>query len=103
MSTESHGVETYQRAPSTTLSDDRCVVGTPGCMICTPVTIHTTFLPSQGCTAVSVDTCIALARFPEAYPRMGWSTPGFSKNPYPYPPKPVPLGTGTGFRGYGYG
>jgi len=36
---------------------------TLGCMLCTPVTIPLTFQSSQGCTAVSIDTCTALARF----------------------------------------
>jgi hypothetical protein len=48
----------------------------------TPLGIPMTFLSSQGCTAVSIDTCTALARFIGhfwwANPCAGWSTRGFS-------------------------
>ncbi len=33
-------------------------------MVCTLLTFFTTFLTSQRCTAVSIDTRIAVARFP---------------------------------------
>src|SRR5271168_4537836 len=100
MSIESHGVETYRRALLTTLGMTAVSSGPRGA--CSAPHSHT-FLPSQGCTAMSVDICIALVRLPEAYLCAGWSNTGFLKNPYPYLPKPVPLGTGTGFHGYGYG
>jgi len=57
------------------------------------------------CTAVSIDTCTAVARFLNrlfgGIPAHRLHTPGFLRNLYPL--KPVPLGTGTGFLGYGYG
>jgi len=70
-------------------------------------THDTSSLPSQDCTAMSIDTSTALARFigclrwgntreKVAYPRV-------FRNPYPNPSKPLPLGTGAGSRGYGYG
>ena len=43
--------------------------------------VGTTFVTSQCCTAVSIDTHIAIARFlvnfGGAYPLTGWCTPGF--------------------------
>jgi hypothetical protein len=63
-------------------------------------------LTSQGCTAVSIDTCTALARLLGQF----WShtrawvcvPPGFLK-PLPQPVKTRTLECGCGFRGYGYG
>ena len=53
-------------------------------ILCTLVPNHWTPLTSQGCTAVSIDTCTALARFIGLF----WSIhkrsayPGASENPY---------------------
>jgi len=69
-----------------------------------------TFLTSQRCTAMSIDTRIAVARFPGQF---WWLThtwvsgpPGFMQTPTHDPPKPVPLwqvrvcwGRGTGSPG----
>ena len=56
---------------------------------------HNVALTSQDCTAVSIDTRTALARFIgwlwEDTREQVWVPPGF-ENPYPNPLKPVPLG-----------
>src|SRR5271168_1408637 len=94
MSIESHGVETYRRALLTTLGMTAVSSGPRGA--CSAPHSHT-FLPSQGCTAMSVDICIALARLPEAYLRAGWSNTGFLKKPLPVPAKTRTPGHGYGF------
>ena len=60
--------------------------------------LHTTFLTSQACMAVSIDTRNAPARF---IGHLCWDArnrvyvlPGF--NPYLYPSKSIPLGVGMG-------
>jgi hypothetical protein len=76
----------------------------------TATTLHPvlTFRSSQGCTAVSIDTCTALVRFMVHFwghnPKAGWGTRGFLQTLYPYPRKPVLwtwvqvfMGTGTGY------
>ena len=48
-----------------------------------PPALHVgkTFLTSQRCTAVSIDTCIAVARFPGQFWRFTRTPPGFVKTP----------------------
>jgi hypothetical protein len=79
-----------------------------GRILCAPVTISPTFRSSQGCMAVSIDTCTALARFighfwRHTLARVG-VPPGFCKPPmrtrenrHPWTRVRVVTGTGAGY------
>ena len=85
-------------------------IETLGCTLCAPVTFPLIFRSSQGCMAVSIDTCTALVRFIGYFWRQtpAWVglPPGFHKptthtneNPCPWTRVWVLMGTGAGYSG----